>query len=253
MKPTEGKWKIFLIEPAEKITLDAANCLLKTLEEPPAWTVLILLARHKETLPATIVSRTQIVFFRPLPEKDVVSFLTTQKALPLADARMIAPLAEGSLSKAITLADEQSSIPASVWEELRDPGLTKASLLSMSQQYAKTAPEFLDELLAQAYSRYGRPFFISETCGRGSTRGPWLEYMADQCVRALEKGLPLQGICLYPIVDAPDWNTGLFQHCALWDVEPRLDGTLARVLNEPYAQALRAAQARVAPLLGGSE
>ena len=48
LKPTESKWKIFIIEPAEKITLEAANCLLKTLEEPPNHTIMILLALHKD-------------------------------------------------------------------------------------------------------------------------------------------------------------------------------------------------------------
>ena len=105
-------------------------------------------------------------------------------------------------------------------------------------------PRWLDlhELLARAYDRYRRPFFIAETCGRGPTRGPWLTYIAGQCVRALERGLPAQGVCLYPIVDAPDWNAGLYQHCALWDVLPRPGDRLARVLNGPYAASLSAAQ-----------
>jgi beta-glucosidase/6-phospho-beta-glucosidase/beta-galactosidase len=112
-------------------------------------------------------------------------------------------------------------------------------------------PRWLDlhELLAGAYERYGRPFFIAETCGRGPTRGPWLEYIAGQSIRALERGLPLQGVCLYPIIDAPDWNTGLYQQCALWDVKPQPGDPLARVLNEPYAEALRTAQARLSHYL----
>jgi beta-glucosidase/6-phospho-beta-glucosidase/beta-galactosidase len=107
----------------------------------------------------------------------------------------------------------------------------------------------LHELLAAVHARYGRPFFIAETCGRRDTRAPWVEYIAAQCEVALQRGLPLQGICLYPIVDAPDWNTGLFQHCALWDVHATAQDRVARVLNEPYAQALRRAQARLQPYL----
>ncbi|HOG45184.1 MAG TPA: beta-glucosidase [Anaerolineae bacterium] len=104
----------------------------------------------------------------------------------------------------------------------------------------------LHELLAQVHARYGRPFFIAETCGRGPTRGPWLEYITGQAILARQRGLPLAGICLYPIIDAPDWNTGLYQHCALWDIVPAPGDPLARSLNEPYAAALRAAQARLA-------
>jgi len=108
-------------------------------------------------------------------------------------------------------------------------------------------PQWLDlhELLARVYARYGRPFFIAETCGRGPTRGPWIEYITQQSLIALQRGLPLAGICLYPIIDAPDWNTGLYQHCGLWDVVPTPGDPLARVLNEPYAAALRRAQARL--------
>ncbi len=107
----------------------------------------------------------------------------------------------------------------------------------------RSHPHWLDlsELLAGVYERYQRPFFIAETCGRGPTRGPWLQYVAQEAVRALARGLPLEGICLYPIIDAPDWNTGLYQHCGLWDIERRPEG-LVRVLNEPYAEALREAQ-----------
>lgn len=117
----------------------------------------------------------------------------------------------------------------------------------------RSDPRWLDfhELLAQAYARYGRPFFIAETCGRGPTRGPWLEYMTTQAIVALTRGLPLEGICLYPIIDSPDWNTGLYQYCALWDIEPQPHDPLARVLNRPYAAALRAAQERLRPYLEG--
>jgi beta-glucosidase/6-phospho-beta-glucosidase/beta-galactosidase len=100
----------------------------------------------------------------------------------------------------------------------------------------------LHELLAGVYARYGRPFFIAETCGRGPTRGPWLEYIAVQAAVALQRGLPLAGICLYPIVDAPDWNSGLYQRCGLWDVTPQPGGALRRTLNAGYAESLRRAQ-----------
>jgi hypothetical protein len=115
----------------------------------------------------------------------------------------------------------------------------------------RSDPRWLDlhQLLAGVYERYRRPFFIAETCGRGPTRGPWLDYVAGQSLLALERGLPLWGICLYPIIDAPDWNTGLYQHCGLWDVVPTPADPLARVLNQPYAEALRAAQARLGQAL----
>ncbi|MHB9155150.1 MAG: DNA polymerase III subunit delta' [Endomicrobiales bacterium] len=150
LRPTEGRWKVYLIEPAEKITLDAANCLLKTLEEPPASTVIILLAKHRENLPATVVSRTQTVFFRPLPEKEVAQFVREQYGLTEQRSREIAQLSEGSLSAAGELAGEGEGAAASLWKQLREGGFSTAELLSLSQQHAKSAPELTAELLAEA-------------------------------------------------------------------------------------------------------
>ena len=150
LKPTEGKWKVFIIEPAEKITLDAANCLLKTLEEPPQWTVLILLARHRENLPSTIVSRTQILRFKPLPEKEIAAFLSARHGIGPARASEIASLSEGSLSAALNLLREKDSAGESLWAKIRSCSLSASELLSEGQQNARNAAEFLDELLAEA-------------------------------------------------------------------------------------------------------
>lgn len=149
LKPSEGRWKVYIIEPAEKITTDAANCLLKTLEEPPAWTVIILLARHRENLPATVVSRTQILFFGPLAEGTVASFVNKNFTLPDGRAREIAKMAEGSLAAASALASEDPAA-ASLWERIRSGKLSKLELLSLSQQFAKSARDVTAELLAGA-------------------------------------------------------------------------------------------------------
>ncbi|MCL6596317.1 MAG: beta-glucosidase [Firmicutes bacterium] len=113
-------------------------------------------------------------------------------------------------------------------------------------------PRWLDlhELLARAHARYRRPFFIAETSGRKDSRVPWLRYVADQCARAIERGLPLEGLCLYPIIEAPEWTTGIYQRNGIWDVIPQPGDRLARVLNEPVAAALREAQLRLQPYLG---
>ena len=74
-KAHEAKWKFFIVEPAEKMNSAAANCLLKTLEEPPENTILILIAGHKETIPQTIVSRSQTLFFQPLEQDMIASYL----------------------------------------------------------------------------------------------------------------------------------------------------------------------------------
>jgi len=58
---TEGRWKVFILRQMERATTEAANCLLKTLEEPPAHVILVLTASEADALPPTIVSRCQVL------------------------------------------------------------------------------------------------------------------------------------------------------------------------------------------------
>ncbi|MFC1501412.1 ATP-binding protein [Elusimicrobiota bacterium] len=150
LKPTESKWKIFIIESTETITLEAANSLLKTLEEPPEWTIIILLAKHKETLPSTIVSRTQILLFQPIPEKEISKYLVESKNLSESLAKSIASISEGSLSNALELIEDRSSIQESFWEDIKKSNMSSAEILAFSDTYAKNINEFLHELLAEA-------------------------------------------------------------------------------------------------------
>jgi hypothetical protein len=105
----------------------------------------------------------------------------------------------------------------------------------------------LSDLLAEAYARYQRPFVIAETTGVGVWRGRWLEYVAAEAARTLARGMPLHGVCLYPITNAPDWDTGELKAYGLWDLEPQAGGRLARVLSIPTAHALRSAQRLLSP------
>jgi len=114
-------------------------------------------------------------------------------------------------------------------------------------------------LLAEAAQRYDRPITIAETSHVGIGRGTWLDDIASQVEIAQDGGAPVQGICLYPVVDRPDWHDPAhWHHSGLWDVEPvvapgvRLqsaEGTpfvpQARVICEPYAQRLAYWQQRL--------
>ncbi|MFN2469494.1 MAG: cupin domain-containing protein [Gaiellaceae bacterium] len=102
----------------------------------------------------------------------------------------------------------------------------------------------LSELLLQVERRYGGPLILAETGSSGDSRAAWIEFLAREAARALELGVDLQGICLYPIVTSPDWEdpTAFFDG-GLFDLSPQPDGRLRRVLNHPAAAALRAAQA----------
>ena len=101
----------------------------------------------------------------------------------------------------------------------------------------------LRQLLRAVHQRYRRPFALTETSHPGIDRPAWLHMVADECAAVLREGLPLQGICLYPIIDRPDWDhLDQWHQSGLWDADLNRPGP-ARVLHQPSAEALRAAQA----------
>jgi UDP-galactopyranose mutase len=101
----------------------------------------------------------------------------------------------------------------------------------------------LCDLLAEVHRRYGRPLLIAETGHTGVGRGAWIREVADQVRIALALGVPVRGICLYAVVDRPDWNNPSHWHSSgLWDFEAGADGKPERRLNHAYAADLRVAQ-----------
>lgn len=64
----------------------------------------------------------------------------------------------------------------------------------------------LHALLADVHHRYGRPLIVSETGAEGSGRASWLHYVAGEVRAAIAAGTPVEGICLYPVVDYPGWD-----------------------------------------------
>jgi hypothetical protein len=102
-------------------------------------------------------------------------------------------------------------------------------------------------LVAEAYDRYKVPIFVAETSHVGSGRAEWIREMTSEVCLALERGVPIEGVCLYPILDRTEWNNPTHWHnSGLWDYDIAPDGTLNRVLNLPYAAELRLSQQRVA-------
>ena len=99
-------------------------------------------------------------------------------------------------------------------------------------------------LLAEAYSRYERPIFIAETSHYGSGRAAWLREIAAEVYKARLNGVPLEGVCLYPILDRFDWEDRTHWHnSGLWDFQDYSDGRYERVLNAEYAGELKSSQA----------
>ncbi|MDR0800419.1 MAG: DNA polymerase III subunit delta' [Endomicrobium sp.] len=150
-KIREGKWKIFIIEPAEKMNPAAANSLLKTLEEPPENTIIILIAEHKETIPQTIVSRSQILFFQPLGLDEISSWLVLNHFMDAAKAREIAELSEGSVKNAEKLADRNKKESESLWLKLKTQNFYISDILELSKSTILSgALECVDALIAEA-------------------------------------------------------------------------------------------------------
>ncbi len=98
-------------------------------------------------------------------------------------------------------------------------------------------------LLAEMNERYHRPLVIAETSHYGIGRAPWLNEVAGEVRKAINAGVDLHGVCLYPILDRFDWEDCAHWHnCGLWDFDLSDSGHYNRVLNPIYAQALEDAQ-----------
>jgi DNA polymerase-3 subunit delta' len=105
----EGTNKIVIVDKSDCMTIQSANCLLKTLEEPPPHTILVLLTAIPYRVPPTIRSRCQRLMFQPLAESLILELLQEKFGGEVpADIQLIASLAEGSIGKALRWADSDS-------------------------------------------------------------------------------------------------------------------------------------------------
>jgi hypothetical protein len=75
----------------------------------------------------------------------------------------------------------------------------------------------LRELLREVYERYRRPFFIAETGAEDRARAGWLRYVCQESEAVLAEGIPLHGICFYPILNHPGWINNRHCYDGLWD------------------------------------
>jgi hypothetical protein len=108
----------------------------------------------------------------------------------------------------------------------------------------RTDPSYrpLREILREVYERYGRPMFMAETGAEDEARGPWLRYVTDEVEAAITNGVPMEGVCLYPILNHPGWSDDRHCHNGLWDYP---DDYGQREIHAPLATELRSAQQRL--------
>ncbi len=112
LPPFEGKYKVFIIEDAELLSIEAANCLLKTLEEPVAKMAFLLLTTNEKLLPETVVSRCQRLELMPLPAPQMEEALQKRWEIEPPRAKLLARLSMGCLGWAVTAAADDRILQA---------------------------------------------------------------------------------------------------------------------------------------------
>jgi len=103
MKPFENKKRIYIINNAEELTIDAANCLLKTIEEPPEFAVIILICSNINSILPTIISRCRVLYFRTISSLKIEKTILERNGSMKNKAKIIAKIARGSIGKALDI------------------------------------------------------------------------------------------------------------------------------------------------------
>lgn len=101
----------------------------------------------------------------------------------------------------------------------------------------------LAEILAELYARYGRPLFVAETGVEFDGRPAWLRDVCEAVRAAMRAGVPVEGVCWYPILNHPGWDDGRHLQCGLWDYADAAGG---RAAYAPLLAELRRQQRRFA-------
>ena len=135
--PVLGQYRMIIIDPAEKMTMEAANAFLKTLEEPPPGNIFILNVRDPNELLPTIVSRCQRVHFKPIPTGETANWLVKNRGADRQAAQILARLSEGSLGKALTMAEGDLLVERVSWIEMLDRAINGSPdvLLETAQRF----------------------------------------------------------------------------------------------------------------------
>lgn len=100
-RPFEGRHRVYIIDETEWLREEGANAILKTLEEPPPTTLLILITSKPYALLETIRSRCQMLSFAPLTSTELEAYLKANYKRPAEETRLIARLAQGSIGRAL--------------------------------------------------------------------------------------------------------------------------------------------------------
>ena len=143
-EPFEARRKVYILTDVERMNEEAENCLLKTLEEPPASSVLILLTSNIQALLPTTRSRCQILQFHPLSTQALTEILVEKFSVAPEQATTLAIAADGAIGKALTQLEKGDAFSEAVPEILRETDPLAAFRLA---EHFKDNPETLGELV----------------------------------------------------------------------------------------------------------
>lgn len=107
IKPYSSRYKVYIVPDSQKMTVQAQNALLKTIEEPPEYAIIILLTTNADTFLQTILSRCVLLNIRPVKEEAIKNQLMSEYGLGDYEARVAAAFANGNPGKAIKLATSE--------------------------------------------------------------------------------------------------------------------------------------------------
>ncbi len=152
IRPYNGKYKIYIIPEAEKLTVQAQNAILKTIEEPPEYAVILLLATNEQVFLDTIRSRCVLLSLKPVPDAQVKAYLMEEIQIPDYEADICAAFAQGNIGKAVRLASSEdfNAIKSSAMKLIRSAGRMEISeiidYVREVQDYKISIQDYLDIL-----------------------------------------------------------------------------------------------------------
>ena len=106
----------------------------------------------------------------------------------------------------------------------------------------------VSDMLGETYARYRRPIFVAETGIEDETRPAWLRYMTREVFAAMAQGVPVEGVCLYPIVNHPGWDDDRHCHNGMFDYA---DDTSEREVYAPLAEEMSRLNANASDAVAG--
>lgn len=108
IKPYSSRYKIYIIPEAEKMTVQAQNALLKTIEEPPAYAIILFLTTNASSLLQTILSRCVVLNMKPVSDRQVKNYLMEHVQIPDYQADICVAFSHGNIGKAVELASSDN-------------------------------------------------------------------------------------------------------------------------------------------------